>query len=183
MATPPDFSPGQVLTAAHMDAVGLWLVKTQTIGTAVTTQNVTSCFSADYDNYVITVSGVSVSANGGTLNYKLLSGTTPTASGFYGNTYYVVTAAAGGLTNAPFSNTNYGEFLSSTTSSQNYGRMEIQAPFASQWTRSQSFGADNNYVRWNSMVHQSNTSYDGIQILPNTGTMTGGTIRVYGYRN
>ena len=32
MATPPDFSVGQVLTAAHMDAVGLWLVKTQTKG-------------------------------------------------------------------------------------------------------------------------------------------------------
>ena len=179
----PDFSPGEVFTAAAADAIGLWLVKTQTIGTAVTTQNVTSCFSATYDNYLIIISGVTCSATGGTLNYKLLSGTTPTTSGFYGNTYYIVTGATGALTNAPFSNTSYGEFLSATTSSLNYGRMEIQAPFAAQYTRSQAFGADNNYVRWNSMVHQSNTSYDGIQILPNSGTMTGGTIRVYGYRN
>ena len=35
MATPPDFSSGQVLTSSAMNSVGLWLVKTQTVGTAV----------------------------------------------------------------------------------------------------------------------------------------------------
>jgi hypothetical protein len=41
MATPPDFSSGAVLTAAQMNSVGLWLVKTQTVGTAVSSVAVT----------------------------------------------------------------------------------------------------------------------------------------------
>ncbi len=181
--TYPSFSVGETLTSASMNAVGLWLVKTQTVGTAVTTQNVTSCFSADYDQYLITMSNITTSVNGGTINFKLMSGTTPTSSGFYGNTWYVVTASPGAFDNATITNAAYAEGLSGTTSSTNYGRIEIQAPFAAQWTRVQSFGADNNYLRWHSSIHQSSTSYDGIQVLPSSGTMTGGTIRVYGYRN
>lgn len=183
MATPPTFTVGQVLTAAQMNAVGLWLVKTQTVGTAVSSVNVTSCFSSDFDNYVVTVSNVAGTVNGGTINFKLLSGTTPTSSGFYGNTWYVLTANPGGFNNATLTNTSYGELLSMSTSTTNYGKLELQAPFASQWTRAQSFGSDNNYLRWHSSIHQSATSYDGIQIVPSSGTMTGGTIRVYGYRN
>jgi hypothetical protein len=41
MATPPDFSSGAVLTAAQMNSVGLWLVKTQTVGTTVSSVAVT----------------------------------------------------------------------------------------------------------------------------------------------
>ena len=50
MATPPTFSSGSVLTAAQMNAVGLWLVKTQTVGTAVSSVSVTDVFSSNYDN-------------------------------------------------------------------------------------------------------------------------------------
>ena len=57
MATPPTFSSGAVLTAAQMNSVGMWLVKTQTVGTAVSSVTVTGAFSADYDNYLILMSG------------------------------------------------------------------------------------------------------------------------------
>jgi len=183
MATPPTFTAGSILTATQMNAVGLWLVKSQTVGAGVSVQNVTSCFSADFDNYVVTVSNVATSVNGGTINFKLLSGTTPTSAGFYGNTWYVLTANPGAFNNATITNAAYAEFLSSTTSSTNYGKCEIQAPYATQWTRVQSFGADNNYLRWHSSIHQSATSYDGLQLIPSSGTMTGGTVRVYGMRN
>jgi hypothetical protein len=53
----PDFSPGEVLTAAAMDSIGLWLVKTVTIGSAVTSVPVADAFSSTYDNYLITVNG------------------------------------------------------------------------------------------------------------------------------
>jgi hypothetical protein len=62
MATPPTFSSGTVLTAAQMNAVGLWLVKTQTIGNAVSSVAVTNAFSTDYDNYKIIISGGASSA-------------------------------------------------------------------------------------------------------------------------
>jgi hypothetical protein len=180
----PDFSPGEVLTAAAMDSIGLWLVKTQTVGTGVATQNITSCFNSSYDNYVVTVNAVtSTGGNGGTINFKLLSGTTPTTAGFYANTFYIVPGAAGGFTNAPFSNTSFGEFTSITTASLNDGLIQIQAPFAARYTRFQSNSTDNNYWRIHSGVHAANTSYDGLQISASAGTLTGGTIRVYGYRN
>jgi hypothetical protein len=182
--TYPSFSVGEVLRAADMNAVGLWLVKTQAVGTGVSTQNITSCFSADYDNYVVTVNGVtSTGGNGGTINFKLLSGTTPTTAGFYANTFYIVPGAAGGFTNAPFSNTSFGEFCSLTTASLNDALIQIQAPFAARYTRYQSNSTDNNYWRINSGVHAANTSYDGLQISASAGTFTGGTIRVYGYKN
>ncbi len=48
--TYPSFSAGDILTAADMNAVGLWLVKTQTVGTAVASVTVTDAFSSTYDN-------------------------------------------------------------------------------------------------------------------------------------
>jgi hypothetical protein len=185
MATPPDFVNATPLDASSLNALGLWLVKTQTITGTPTSVNVTSCFNADFQNYVVTFSSIAITGgNGGTINYKLLIGTTPTTNSFFGNTFYIVPGASGGLTNAPFGNTSFGEAISISTNSLNNGIMEIQAPFLTQHTRSQSFGADDNFVRWHSITHRANTSYDGIQFLTSAGNFNaGGTFRVYGYRN
>jgi hypothetical protein len=181
----PSFSAGEVLTAADMNAVSGWLVKTVTITGTPTAVDVTSCFSADYNNYAITFSSItSVGGNGGTINYKLLSGTTPVTSGFSGNTFFITTGGGAGLTTAPFNNTAFGEACSIGTASLNNGIMQIQAPFLAQYTRSQHNSTDAVYFRLNSMVHAANTSYDGIQFLASAGTFSaGGIIRVYGYRN
>jgi len=58
----PSFASGEVLTAADMNAVGLWLVKTQTVGTGVPSVVVTDAFSANYDNYLVTISGIKTAA-------------------------------------------------------------------------------------------------------------------------
>ena len=63
MATPPVFSAGAVLTAAQMNAVGLWEIKTQTIGTGVASFEVTGAFSSDYDNYKIVINSMDASVN------------------------------------------------------------------------------------------------------------------------
>jgi hypothetical protein len=65
---------GQVLTADSAEATGLkWttvpagltLVKSQTIGSAVTSVTVTSAFSSTYDNYLITIDGGTASGDAG----------------------------------------------------------------------------------------------------------------------
>jgi hypothetical protein len=182
MATPPDFSPGQVLTAAHMDAVGLWLVKSVTVGSAVASVDVTSCFNADYDNYVVQFSGITTSANGTSFLMKLLSGTTATTTGWYGNTYFVVNGTNAGLTAAIVSNAAGCEVGNLSSASTNHGEFNVQGPYLASYTRTNFFGADNNYLRWCSSVHRASTSYDGLQFYPFSGTMTGGIINVYGYR-
>jgi len=53
----PNFTAGDILNASDMNAVGMWLIKTQTIGTAVASVQVTGAFSSTYDNYLIQVSG------------------------------------------------------------------------------------------------------------------------------
>jgi hypothetical protein len=182
--TYPTFTDGTSLPATDLNAIGLWLVKSQTIGNGVSTQNITSCFTANYDNYLVTINGMtSTGGNGGTINFKLLSGTTPTTSGFYGNIFYVVSGGGGGLSNAPAVNNASAEFMSITTSSLNSGQMMVQAPFLTQQTHTQGGSTDNNYFRINSFAHTLNNSYDGLQIIPSAGTITGGTIRVYGMRN
>ncbi len=181
------FTTGEVLTASDTNTYlansGLVFVKQVTVPATSPTVDVTSCFSSTYDNYMVSFSGItSTGGNGGTINYKLLSGSTPSSTAYYGNTFYIVTAASGVMSNAPFSNGPNGEALSISTSTTNAGVFQLQSPYLAQYTRSQHMSADNNYVRWNSMVHQSATSYDGIQFLPSAGTITGGTITVYGYR-
>jgi len=177
----------EVLTSADTNTYlansGLVFVKQITVGATVTTVDVTSCFSSTYDNYMVSFSGItSNSGNGGTINFKLLSGSTPSSTAYYGNTFYIVPGASGGLANASFLNAANGEAMSISTSTTNAGVFQLQSPYLAQYTRSQHMSADNNYVRWNSMVHQSATSYDGIQFLSSAGTITGGTITVYGYR-
>jgi len=171
------------LSTSTANPVGLELVKTQTVGTAVSSQDVTSCFSSTYHNYLIMFSDVAVSSNANALNLKLLSGTTATTSGFYGNTFYIVPGNAGGLTNATYSNTSYCEAGSVSTSSTNCGRIEILGPNLAAHTRIVCMLTDNNYLRWHSANHSASTSYDGFQLFTTAGTMTGGTIRVYGYKN
>ena len=63
MATPPDFVSGAVLTAAQMNAVGLWLIKTDTI-TSGASKEITGLFSSDYRDYLILLDNVKLSAAG-----------------------------------------------------------------------------------------------------------------------
>ena len=53
MAVPPVFVAGQVLTAAQMNAVGLWQVKAKTSFTAATSVTVDNVFTSDYQDYLL----------------------------------------------------------------------------------------------------------------------------------
>jgi hypothetical protein len=50
----PDFSPGEVLTAAAMDSIGLWKVTTAT-ATSGGFLSIANCFTADYDAYRVVI--------------------------------------------------------------------------------------------------------------------------------
>lgn len=162
---------------------GLELVKAQTVGSGVSSVNVTSVFSSTYNNYVISYSNITASDNGNAMLIRMLAGTTPTTNGFYGNTFYIGNAFSGALTNATQVNSSFGEVGCMTSTFKNASTCQIQQPFLSTQTLLQFSAVDNNYWRFGSFVVNNSTSYDGFQLLPNSGTMTGGTICVYGYRN
>jgi hypothetical protein len=178
MATPPDFTTGAVLTAAQMSAIGLWEVKTQTIGTTVTSVVVTDAFSADYDSYKIVVTGTNVSSTGNSAFISL--------SGSTGSTYF-----AGGFWQAYTSSTLNG-FNSNGVSGGTWigitgGRwsciIDVVNPFAalaSSFMGQSSGGSFAATFQGHDTNAASSTGFTLTQVGGNN--WTGGTIRVYGYR-
>ena len=180
------FTTGEVLTAAdtntYLNNGGLVFVKQVTVGTGVTTVNVTSCFSTEYDNYVVSYANITSANDGIAMLCKLLVGTTVNASNFDGNTFYVVTAGAGGLTNATYTANAIAEIGSLTNVYKNASIFEVKQPNLATGTMIEFRSVDDNYYRFGAFVLKNATQYDGIQILPFNGSLTGGTITVYGYR-
>ena len=178
MATPPDFSSGAVLTAAQMNAVGLWLVKTQTIGTAVSSVTVTGAFSTDYENYLITVSGGANSINGSAFNLKLGSTTTGYYYSLSYSAYNTTPAATGGA------NVGNWDYVGSGQTTGLNAVIELNSPFLSKGTSIRASIANSTFYAGNQAGYLNNsTSYTSFILATAVGTMTGGTIRVYGMRN
>ena len=180
MATPPTFSSGAVLTAAQMNSVGLWLVKTETIGTAVASVTVSDAFSSDYDNYKIIVSG-GVSSVSTSIQLRLGA----SATGYYGGLIFL-TYSAGGVTAAAVNNSNAFLYAAVGSTSSLAGNIEVLNPFNAKttsvncgYTENATTGSGGNFNGY----HNSAVSYTAFTLLAGTGTMTGGTIKVYGYRN
>jgi len=176
------FTTGEVLTAAdtneYLGNAGLVFVKSQTIGTTVSSVTVTSAFSATYDNYVIMISGGVASTD---MNIRLTLGST--ATGYY---YGGMFAKYDG-TNSSFTAGSNQSFLDIGYASVNAlsGKGELDSPFLAKRTvlRSISTGTSTTYFMNNYAGFLDNaTSYTAFTLTASTGTMTGGTISVYGYR-
>lgn len=176
----PVFATGDVLNASDMNAVGLWLVKSQTVGSGVTSVSVTGAFSADYDNYLIQYVGGTLSAAS---DMSFYFGTTPPANGYSMSQNFVRYDTGGSgvsaVNNQPQwtfvggGDTN-GCFISMTVFNPNttrYKYMTFQGLSATVFTV-QGTG-----------VFTGNTAQTGFTFdPPGAVTMTGGTIRVYGYK-
>lgn len=164
-------------TGATLSSTG-----TVNVGTSNTSISVVGCFSSLYSSYVISFGNISVSVASISLNCLLLSGTTPTSTGWYGTEYYIAvntTTQSGQIT----ANNAGAVFCSAGTSTSGLtSTMQIQSPFLSQQTRMQYNVGASDYYRYGMALHTATSSYNGIQFTPTSGSLTGGTITVYGYR-
>lgn len=178
------YTAGEVLTAASLNsnfaATGLQFVKSQTIGSAVSSVEVTSAFSADYDNYLVLVSGGSATADSvmsiqfgaTTTGYKwvtqIVTWNSPQATN--------LTGSSGG------SNINYVAASSGTSLA---GHITILNPYLTENTfviADSLFDGDNG-GGWTRGILDNTTSYTAFTLTLSSGTMTGGTVKVYGYKN
>jgi hypothetical protein len=157
---------------------GLRLIKKQTIGSAVSTVAVTDAFSATYENYKIIVSGGTSSANG-YLNLSLTGSATGYSMFMIYGQFASNTVEGAGISNV--SNWNYAGGMQG--SQYLYMNCELMAPFLAKYTRISALAAAQTHVNTGTAtgVHAVATSYTGFTIVPSTGTLTGGTIYVYGY--
>jgi hypothetical protein len=164
-----------------MDSIGLWLVKTQTVGTGVSSVEVTAAFSATYDNYLITYSNIDSSV--ASTNVRLTVGSANT--GYFGALIYML---YGNNTIFGIQSSNQASWLypATVTSDTGSGSIEIFSPFLTTRTT-----VKGNYLETNTGGASGQftgflnnaTSYTSFTLTPAGGTLTGGTIRVYGYRN
>jgi len=167
------------LRAADMNAVGLWLVKTQTIGSTVSSVTVTNVFSADYENYRIVITG-GVASTTSNLSLQIGAATTGYYAALTGLTY------AGGANSSALS--NGGSFTLAGNASTNSISLQVDV-FAPQLAKQTwivgnyiGLGTGQSANFYAGMLNNS-TQYTEFTITPSTGTLTGGTIRVYGFRN
>jgi hypothetical protein len=157
---------------------GLVLLKTQTIGTGVSTVNVTDAFNATYLNYKIMIAS-GVGSTAAFLTMQLGSTTT----GYYGG-YSGVVFGSGA---ANLGNTNNGaSFGQAGFLTADFIGLDLNVinPFLTKRTYINGALMSGSVYGATGGVQDSNTSFTAFTLTPSGGaTLTGGTIYVYGYRN
>ena len=165
-------------SAVTQSASGLTLISTTTIGSAVSSVTVSNAFSATYDSYKINISGgassnsnielrMTLGATATGYAYELVHGAyagTALSAGAKNQAYFRYSGSSTGTTSLSFFCDLYNPYLSEFT--------YFNAPFT---TTSES-GHASGYL-------DNTTSYTDFTITTSVGTITGGTIRVYGYAN
>jgi hypothetical protein len=149
-------------------------ITSATVGTGVATVTVTGVFSATYDNYKIVYSGAT---NGTGLISMTLGASTTTYSNtmIYGNTYGTPTVLGIGSNNA--SNWSFVGYADSNVCTLS---VDLFSPFQTKYT---TYG-NGIYVSpvnagTSSGFHATTASYTSFSLI--AGSLTGGTITVYGY--
>jgi len=176
------FTTGEVLTAADTNTYlansGLVYISTTTIGSGVTSATVSNCFSSTYDDYRVIIKNLNSSASDaiavqigtisgasylGNWNYILFNSTTPTYNAQSATTNAIVslTDSSGPYTSSICDITNPNLALFKFITGMYQGR-----------------GYSGSY---SAQVHSA-TAQTSLKLLSLAGTITGGTITVYGYR-
>lgn len=158
---------------------GLVLITTATIGSAVASVTVSNAFSANYDNYYITVTGGVGSATG-YFNMQLGS----TATGYY-RVNIIAPYSTGTISSFASSNATSWLAVFPFTTNSIAGFADLQNPFNAKNTHLLARGSHSATaaeININSGYLADTTSYTAFTLTTSTGTVTGGTIKVYGYK-
>lgn len=156
---------------------GLVLVKTQTIGTAVSSVTVTGAFSSTYDNYKIVVSGGTASVNA---NLQLTFGSA--AANYRWNLLYAqysgsspLALTSGGISTATFT------YAGSASTNRIACDIDINSPYLAVNTTVKALFTSPTETGQLTGYLNDTSSYSAFTLTPASATITGGTIYVYGY--
>jgi len=163
-------------TVFGLPSAGLTLISATTVGSAVASVTVSGAFSSTYDNYKVTYTGGS--ASGANADLKMTLGAVTTA--YYSiRSGYRYTAAAldfvdanNGASWTPSGCVDVNPNLNMDILQPNLAKITL---FNSAWNGGAGIAASAGY-------QDSTTQFTAFTVSPNSGTFTGGTIRVYGYK-
>jgi hypothetical protein len=164
------------LSTSRANPGGLDLIKTQTIGSAVSSVTVSDAFSSTYDNYKIIISGGTCSSADRLFQIKLGSTTTGYYAGYSGTVFSTSAATLFADNNAA----NWTRFAIGRTDGL-VGDFDLVGPNLAKNTYIHGFQIDTTLVRIGAGFLNNTTQYTDITFTTDSGTVTGGTIYVYGY--
>ena len=155
---------------------GLVLLSTTTIGSAVSSVVVSNAFSSTYDSYKIIIGGTGIGSTPLAISLKLGASTTQ---------YYssgIFTPYTGGTSALQVNNGSVWTYAGWANSSTQACNIDLIGPANATYTK---FFAKYTAVDGSTPmdgIHQVATAYTDFTLATNTGTLTGGTISVYGYK-
>jgi len=166
-------------TVGPSTAGGLTLISATTIGSAVSSVTVSSAFSSTYDAYKVIISG-GVGSSG---NAQLFLTLGATATDYEWAYLLVNSAARVGDSSTTGTYIPVGEINTNILQ----GSMEIVNPNLAKYTyvnSSMGYNTTNSNSRAAlTGLLKNTTAYTAFTLTASSGTLTGGTIRVYGYSN
>ena len=179
-------APGMVLmkptSITHSGTSATLGANGQVTFSAVTSLSLNGVFTADFDNYVISVRSVLASgAQGLDMRYRV-SGADASGSNY--TDQYLIASGTGVTPGRDASQTRLR--IGATSDTLRTGHtVYIYGPALAQPTASRSVSADgisNARIYDNANTHSLSTAYDGFTIFPASSSMTG-AVQVYGVRS
>jgi len=165
-------------TVFGLPSGGLTLVKSQVIGTAVSSVNVTGAFSSTYDSYKIIVNGGVGSTTLSLISLKF--GTTTTG---YNAAYAGAPYSTGGVSTTTDNNTSSFTRFGTANTDNIISTIEVINPNLLKNTFVTGVQIESSIARIGTGFVNNLLAYTDFTLTPASGTLTGGTIRVYGYQN
>jgi hypothetical protein len=167
-------------TNTYLANSGLVYVTQQTIGSGVASVTVPNAFNSTYDGYRVVVVG----GTGSTTDGVAVGMSGGPATGYYYGLVYATYASTTVSANVNTNNGGNWQFVGGTTAGQASSFVfDLYNPFLTKYTTIHNgsyaggltAGTGNGYLA-------ATTSFTGFVIAPQSGTLTGGTVTVYGYR-
>lgn len=159
---------------------GLVFIKSQTIGSGVTSVSVSDAFTSTYANYYITFTGFYNSGSDAVMTLKVNNSTT------YATTFTTTAFSGGAVSGTGTSSTGAGVYVGLTSPPIQSFAVSVFNPFDTTRTTIVSGGNIGVSVTLNSGLGTSVDNNSSSSFSLNIGssqTITGGIIRVYGIRN
>jgi hypothetical protein len=180
VGVPNGYTSAQVVQAVPTGInSALVLISSTTIGSAVSSVTVSSAFSSTYDNYRIVISGGAASAD---VNLNMTLGAT--ATGYYRSQNYF-TFAGVASTGSQVNQTSWQAVGLATTNSM-AGVFDLFNPNLAKttwWFGGVLYASTTGLYGVGGGFLNDTTQYTAFTITTSSGTITGGTIKVYGYTN
>jgi hypothetical protein len=178
----PDFSPGEVLTAAAMDKVGMWELGTMTFASS-TSETLDNVFSSSYRRYLLVWDVISTATTADNVFLQLRKAASNAATNYNNTWIYTIRTSASPLTAYDAAGTSLTIGYAGTFVASGFAyiaRPAISGPTGVVWQGGGN-GSSNGLVSSGQGSHTTSDSYDGLRIHASAALT--GQAKLYGLRD